>query len=161
MHCEEKIESHQWLCRSCVDQIEFIEAVDGNKSSTLQPLGSALAFPRAAKGPLAEEVAKTMAAYMVIQFQRLKWPLPDYILPSPREPFNLLLSRQLSIFLEIPVIQALKLPSFFSPPGYQWKGTPYVSDQNLLIVDMLMPNLDDFEILKEAAIKNSFYLSFI
>ncbi len=161
MHCEEKIESHKWLCSSCVGQIEFVEAVDGNKSSTLQSLGSARAFQRASKGHLAEEVAKTMAAYMIIQFQRLKWPLPDYILPSPRDPVNLLLAKHLSTFLEIPMIQALKQPGFFSPPGYKWKGTSYLSDQNLLIVDILMPNLDDFAILKEAAIKEGFYLSFM
>ncbi|MES2199581.1 MAG: double zinc ribbon domain-containing protein [Chlamydiota bacterium] len=160
IHCDEKIESRKFLCSSCADQLEFIDATGVRKSATLEPLGSALSFRQAAKGPLAEEVAKTISAYMVIQWQRLKWPLPDIIIPSPKDPFNLLLSKHLSIFLGVSTLQALKFSGFFSP-RYQWKATPYLSDQRLLVIDILMPDLKELAILEEACPKEIFYLSLL
>ena len=161
IHCNEKIESHKWLCSFCAGQIEFAQATSVNKSSTLLSLGSSLSFLKAAKGPLAEEVAKAMAAFMVMQLERLSWPLPDTICPSPRDPFNILLSKHLSIFLNVTMIQALKLPGLFSPPGYKWRGTPYLSDQRLLIVDTIILDPKEFSILEEAGIMDSLYLSFV
>ena len=161
IHCNEKIESHKWLCFFCAGQIEFAKSVNSNKSATLLSLGSASSFLKAAKGPFAEEVAKAMAAFMVMQVERLGWPLPDAICPSPRDPFNLLLSKHLSIFLNIPRVQALKLPGLFSPPGYKWKKTPYLSDQKLLIVDTIALDPEEFSILKEAGVMDVFYLSFV
>lgn len=160
-HCQEKIESHKWLCALCGEQIELTDPVEGIRSSTVQALGSALSFLKEAKGPLAEEVAKTMAALMVFQLQRLKWSLPDSICPSPRDPFNLLLAKHLSIFLQVPTIRALKSSHFFSPLGYKWRGTPYLSDQKLLIVDILTPNLEELALLEEVCPKEIFYLGFL
>ncbi len=161
IHCNERVESDQWICLFCKDLIEFAEPTNSHKSATLQSLGSAGSFLKAVQTPLADKVAKAIAAFMVMQLQRLNWPLPDRICPSPKDPFNLLIAKHLSFFLSIPATTVLKLPGFFSLPGYQWRRTPCLSDQRLLVVDMVLPDLEEFDILKEADPKEIFYLSFV
>jgi hypothetical protein len=161
IHCEEKVASHRWLCPFCAEQIEFVEAVATRNSATLKPLGSSLSFQKVLTAPCFDEVAKTMAAFMVIQLSKLSWPPLDCICPSPRDPFNLILAKHLSLFLKVPVIQALKLPSMFISSGYRWRGRPCLSDMKVLVVDTVPIREGDFAILEEAAIKGSYYLSFI
>lgn len=131
---------------------------------SMEKIGPAISLVNGAKGPLAEEIAKSIAAFMAITLSRKDWVMPDCIVPSPRSlPFSMLLAESLSRFLEIPVLDALRPSSFFyEQKDFRWNHSYAVSDKIVLVVDTrLDPFEEGFQILEEAAIKEAFFLSFI
>ncbi len=145
--------------------MEFVPQQDSGllEATALEPEGPSLSLVKARNGPYTEEIAKTMAAFMVVALGRLNWPHPDCIIPSPRDlEFNLLLAHFLSDFLKVPVIEALQGPSFFYPEeGFRWKGSPCLVNQKVLLVDTQLNDLrDPFAFLDEAGIEERYLLCF-
>lgn len=165
IHCEDEVESRKLLCSFCSSLIEQASLEDpfSLSSSALEPEGPCLSLIRAKDGSYSEEIAKTMAAFMVVALGRLDWPIPDCIIPSPRDmKFNLLLARFLSDFIQVPVVEALKVPAAFQrEEGFLWKRSLCLSDQNVLIIDTQRDiSKDPFVILDEAGIAERYFLSF-
>ena len=158
LHCGEKILSNRCLCSLCLNQLEFLERLEERKNTTFSSLGPAASLAYSIKGQASSAIAKSMAAFMVIQFEKLGWDLPDYICPSPEEKSDL--AKEFASFLDIPMLEPLRLKGFFLDE-YCWKKTPYLSDKRLLIVGIKLPSVEKFSLLEEAGIKESFFLSFI
>ena len=120
--------------------------------------GPAAAFVHRLKYGHSPYLAKSAAAFMLMQFLRLDWPLPDLIVPVPqsrlrafRRGYNqsLLLAQHLGKLLERPVADVLKRHSGgFSQSGltkeqrlalsatcFSWKKNQVISDKIILLVD--------------------------
>ncbi len=157
------------LCSYCSAQLEFLEdmplavAPFTSIAVSMGHLGPSSSFIIGVHGPYSIKIAEAMSAFMSVTLSRQDWPMPDVIVPSPRDMvFNRHLSSCLSLFLEIPVIEALKPPSsFYRGEEFRWSLSSSLSGQTVLIVDSLYdPKEDRFQILEEAAIKESFFLGF-
>jgi len=96
---------------------------------------------------------------MVVQMNLLGWPVPDVIVPLPREPFNFLLAKYLSLFLSVPAIKALKRKGFFRPEEFAWNGFVSLSDKKVLSVDLFFS--DAFRILEESAAEEIYFISLL
>ena len=165
LHCEEEVKSRQLLCLFCSSLLEpaSFQETGSLNSSSMEPEGPCLSILKAINGPYSEEIAKTMAAFMVVALNRLGWAFPDVIIPSPRDvKFNRLLAKCLSDFLHVPVIEALKMPMFFHlDEEFRWKGSFCLSSQRVLVIDSKMDFLaDPYSILDEAGPAERRFLSF-
>lgn len=103
-------------------------------------------------------LARSLAAYLVIQLDILKWPLPDLIVPIPQalmhflsRGFNqsLLIAKELGQLLEIPVEDLLRRKSgSFSQTelsaaerskvtreAFDWKRKSAIAGKRILIID--------------------------
>jgi predicted amidophosphoribosyltransferase len=128
---------------------------------------AASAFER--RGPAADLVchfrnhaspglAKTMAAFMVVQWDHLQWPLPDLIIPVAQSlvhrlvrghSTSLMLSIEIGALLQRPVKQLLRRRiADYSQEGlsleqrrllnkgaFTWKKREYLSGKTLLLID--------------------------
>ncbi len=113
------------------------------------------------KGGNAPYLAKTAAAWLTLQFERLGWPHPDAIVPVPApwlksvwrgKDHAAFIAQELSGFLKVPLIQPLWRKSGDIPQGkrnqeqrllltaesFQLKRTAKLADKTLLIVDDVM-----------------------
>ncbi len=159
LHCDLKIESQKKLCSVCMDLMEFSSTASSYESATFQAVGPALCLVKAAKGPFAEETAKSLAAFMALQQQKLGWPFPDYVCPSPTDPFHKLLAFHLSSFLSVPYLRVLRPSKIFCE--YRLRKTPCLSDKILLIVSLYKEDPEEFFVLHEADPGQIFFLSVI
>jgi len=106
IHCEEEVvDSPQLLCSHCKELIERfpLDQCEPYKAVALEKGGIAESLLKEVKGALSQEVISTMAALMAVQIIELKWPLPDLIVPSSKDPINLLLAKELSTIFEVAI----------------------------------------------------------
>jgi hypothetical protein len=110
------------------------------------------------KGPVVRE---SMAALMIVQFYRLGWPIPDYILPLPsRNSLHDSLAEILAKHLQVPVSRALKR-SFLG--ACQWRKRCDFSNKRLLVVaanGSYQTAKMDLWVLQESAPCQIYFLSF-
>ncbi len=167
--CEAEVEGGLLLCAYCSAQLEFLEespfavAPFTSIAVSMGQVGPSSSFIRGVHGPYSIRIAEAMSAFMAVTLSRQDWPMPDVIIPSPRDlVFNRHLASSLSLFLEIPVIEALKPPSsFYRGEEFRWNLSHSLSGQTVLVADYLYDSTDDrFQILEEAAIQESFFLGF-
>ncbi len=113
------------------------------------------------KGGHAPYLAKTAAAWLVLQLERLGWPLPDGIIPVPApwlksvwsgKDHAAFIAKELSGFLNVPLIQPVRRKSGEIPQGkrnqqqrllltaesFRLKHAAKLTDKTLLIVDDVM-----------------------
>jgi competence protein ComFC len=165
LHCREGTEG-QVLCRSCLTLLDLLPhvAAEGKKK---HPMELASTFER--RGPAADLVrdfrnygshglAKTMAAFMVVQWDHLQWPLPDLIVPVAQSlvhrlvrghSTSLMLSEEMGVLLNKPVKQLLRRRiADFSQEGlsveqrrllnkgaFSWKKREDISGKTVLLID--------------------------
>ncbi len=156
MHCQEiEIESSQLFCISCKEWIQRfpLDECLPFKAVAVEREGIALSLLRASKESSYPEVISTMAALMAFQIIDLKWPLPEIIIASPKEPVNILLALELSRFFKAPVKNCLK-------SELEWKRPEICSDQIVFLVDLILPFSSSWEILEEAAPLQIFQIGF-
>lgn len=138
LHCHVSIEEHRWLCVSCSELIDILAPegrcftcfqVKGERHSCNQ--GSPFYLQAAVcdyAGPAATLVKKmkyggmpflanSIAAFLVVQWIKLGWETPDYIMPAPiskmrryERGYNqaALLAEAMSSHLKIPVLDILR-----------------------------------------------------
>ena len=186
VHCQDptaKLKTK--LCTTCLEQMSLLE-IEGRcprcfnekesgactrcrqKSSPFRRMIAAFEYA----GPAAslvqqlkfggrQELAKDLAAWMVIQFLKLEVPLPDLIVPVP-QPLartftrgysqSLLLAKEIGLLLDRPVGDLLKKKSGDFPQtgllreqrenlaagAISWKSHCSISDKVVLLVDDVM-----------------------
>lgn len=162
MHCKEKVQVNEWLCNICTGYLTFIDKVSLPYLTTLEAEGPALALIQATQSPTAERIAKSMAALMVIQMERLRIALPDVIAIFPRQAdvFNPLLANSLGQFLSIPVLNPLRAPSYLFP-RYRWKDSIPLSDKKVFFISLYKPDPEEIWIVEEAAPQECTFFSFV
>lgn len=120
--------------------------------------GPAASLIRGLKFASREELAKDMAAWMVVQLLELRVPLPDLIVPVPQPLWRTwmrgynqsdVLAKEVGVLLERPVLRLLKRKSGDFPQSelsrvqreqltssaYVWKRRCIISDKIVLVVD--------------------------
>ncbi len=147
LHCDEKIESHKNpLCPACLKELILLDPLgkclhcfthlEDNKplcdncfqnpapykraASVFDYQGPASSLIKALKYQSRTDYAKDVAAFMVMQLENLKWPLPDIIIPVPQTTlrkiergFNqsALIANHLAQMLNIETLEVLKRKS--------------------------------------------------
>lgn len=144
IHCqEEAVDSHQLLCLYCKELIERfpLDQCEPYKAVAVEKEGVSQSLLKEVKGSLSQEVISTMAALMAFQVIELKWPLPDQIVPSSKDPIDVLLAKELSKMFGVPL----------------QKRYYNCSDQTVLAVGLM---LDPLEEIEEAAPLQVFQIGF-
>ena len=154
VHCRE-IETSQLFCSSCKEFIQRfpVDECEPHKAVAVEKEGVALSLLRESRGALSQEVLSTMAAFMVIQMIDLKWPMANLIIPSPKDPINILLAKELSQVFQVPIKNCLKTET-------EWKRPGVFSDQIILVVSLTLSFSSSLEILEEAAPLEVFQIGF-
>jgi len=156
LHCKEiEIEARDLFCSSCKEWIQRFPLTECPpfKAVALEKEGIALSLLKEVKGPCQAEIISTMASLMAFQIIDLKWPFPDLIIPSPKDPINLLLAKELSHFFQAPTKQLLKTQN-------TWKKQVMCSDKNILVVELILPFTTTWGVLEEAAPKQIYEIGF-
>lgn len=186
VHCQDLTSALKTkLCPTCLEQMSLLE-VEGRcrrcfaetengacqkcrkrgspfrrMAAAFEYTGPAAALVQQLKFGRRQELAKDLAAWMVVQFMRLEVPLPDIIVPVP-QPLartltrgfsqSLLLARELGTLLDRPVMDLLKKKSGDFPQtgltraqreslaadAISWKSHCSISDKIVLLVDDVM-----------------------
>lgn len=137
------------LCSFCMELIERVplENCEPYKAAALEKEGVARSLLKESKGALFQEVITTMASFMALQMIDLKWPLPDLILSSPKDPINEALAKELSKFFDIPFRKTSNMGM--------------CSDKILLVVDTVLSQESEIEIFEELAPSKIFQMGFV
>ncbi len=113
VHCFSLLEEKKMLCENCAQQKAPYKRV----ASVFEYLSPAGSLVKALKYQSRVDFAKTLAAFMVIQFEQLGWPRPELIVPAPQtwlrsleRGFNQskLIAEHMSEMLEIEMQDVLK-----------------------------------------------------
>jgi ComF family protein len=187
LHCQEFFDPPQLLCFSCVNLLELID--DHDRCSTcftadyeknghcadckhsprlfyrmaaaFDYIGPAASLIRKLKYGNQPYLAAGVAAFLVTQFDRLNWPMPDALVPVPlslnhwiQRGYNqsLLIANQMANFLNIPVWNVLERKNGdYSQAGlslaqrrklggktFKLKQGYSLQDKTLLVVDDVM-----------------------
>lgn len=124
LHCKEGTEG-QVLCQSCLSLLDLLPHVAAEEkkkhamdvASTFERCGPAADLVRAFRNYGCPSLAKTLAAFMVVQWDHLQWPLPDLIVPVAQSfvhrlvrghSTSLMLSEEIGALLSRPVKQLLR-----------------------------------------------------
>ena len=165
LHCREGTEG-QVLCRSCLTLLDLLPqaAVEEKKkhameaASTFERRGPAADLVRHFRNHGGHGLAKTMAAFMVVQWDHLQWPLPDLIVPVAQSlvhrlvrgrSTSLMLSEEIGVLLNRPVKQLLRRRiADYSQEGlsleqrrllnkraFSWKKRDDLSGKTILLID--------------------------
>lgn len=169
LHCKEGTEG-QILCVGCLTLLDFLPPSHfDQRAHKIHKIETASAFER--RGPATDMVrdfrshggrglAKTMAAFMVVQWGHLHWPLPDLIVPVAQSlvhclvrgfSTSLLLSEEVGALLNRPVKRLLKRRiADFSQEGlsveqrrllnkgaFSWRKREDISGKTVFLVDDL------------------------
>jgi hypothetical protein len=128
--------------------------------STLEAEGPALSLLGSIKGSTAERMAKSMAALMVIQMDKIGLKMPDIIavFPGQHDDFNVHLANSLGELLSVKVIEPIKAPSFLCP-RYRWKGFYPLSNQRVFFIGLEKPKETECNMIDEAAPKEWIFFS--
>ncbi len=132
IHCqEEAVGSHQLLCLYCKELIERfpLDQCEPYKAASVEKEGVILSLLKEVKGAFSQEVISSMSALMAVQIIELKWPLPDLIVPSSKDPINILLAKELSKIFGVAV----------------QKKQYNCSDQTVLAVGLMLDPLEEIE----------------
>lgn len=181
LHCAEKTnEGHLLFCKGCVGFFELIdphsrcpycftenegrhpcqECVQKRRwqvkmASALDYLGAVSSLVKQLKYGRMPYLAKTCSDFLVAQFFRLEWPMPDLIVPVPgRYLFHGInhayrLGQCLAKILNVPYSSILKRKAgdlsqarlskeqreSLSPASFYLKKTAHLADQCILLVD--------------------------
>lgn len=145
LHCQEtEVVFRQLLCSCCSELIEKVplDECDSHKAAAVSREGAAGSLVRGLNGYARQEILKTMASCMILQFLSLKWPIPDAVIPFPESPLNKLLAKEFSSLF------CLK------------KRRRPLSDQIILVIDLEMKAATPWHSLEEKAPKEVFWLGF-
>ncbi len=106
-------EDHSLPCQECLHHLSFIDKI----GAVFDYHGPAATLVKHLKYANQPDLARGMAAFLIIQFHRLQWPLPDAIIPVPLSFMHwlgrgynqsALLAKEISQILHLPVWHALK-----------------------------------------------------
>jgi hypothetical protein len=155
LHCQEEEVGQTFLF--CVDCRELIELFSIDhclpyKAVAVEKEGAVLSLLRERNGSLQKEIISTMAAFMVFQMLKLKWPLPDRILSSPLDPINRMLSKIISSWFDIPFSDWIRSENVWTPK--------ICSDELLLVVDCFLSFSTSWDLLQEGAPSQVFIIGF-
>jgi hypothetical protein len=96
------VEKERLLCPLCS---EMLELASGDEPFCLEELCPARSLVQGMQGPMHDEVALSLAAFMVARIECLGWPIPDYILAMTKDFASACrLAKALGGFLDRPVI---------------------------------------------------------
>jgi len=213
LHCGDKTaHSTKLLCASCVSLLHFLEkrgrcpycftrlensskceaCRKGGRSlqlmaATFEHIGPAACLVHAFKYAGRGDLAPDLAAWMVAQLVRLKWPFPDLVVPVPQSlshflsrGYNqsLLLAEEIGRFIERPIKDVLQRKSGgfsqsalnktqrekLSQELFAWKCPYDVSDKTLLLIDDVLTTGRTLrccaEVLREGFPKKVYCLTF-
>jgi ComF family protein len=158
-HCEEAAVFPHPLCDSCVKLLDVLPP--SSPLATFEGQGPAWTLIKALKSGKAPRLAQGLAGYMVLQYLKNNFPLPDLIVPVPQSlpralkvGYNpsLLLAQHLGKALDRPVVQLLKRKRQLvcqmrvdrehryrlSAENFQWKKRISFAEKTLLLVDDVM-----------------------
>lgn len=183
LHCQE-LTDRTLLCRACSELLQILP-LEGRCAYCFVPsesvcdkcrqripsfkkaaavfdhLGPAAALIHALKYNNRPDLAKDFAAFMIVQFTRLNWPIPDLIVPVPQSLSHYvmrgynqstLIANEFAKLLECPCLDLLKRHSgTFSQMGqnrdqreslsednFSWKKSHLISDKTILLIDDVM-----------------------
>jgi competence protein ComFC len=146
-----------YVCHKCREQVSPFKRV----AATFDYQGPSASLIQLLKFSNAPYLAKHLAAFMVVQWTRLSWPLPDFIVPVPlslmhffKRGYNQskLLAEEMGQLMGRPVLDVLKRSSeSFSQMGqdrqqreqlsrecFSWKKYQPLEGKVLLLVDDVM-----------------------
>ncbi len=174
IHCDESLDRDDSLfCKSCLELLSLIVpeercpycfSVDFNAETEkccqwclehpplFERMGAAFDYEGVAASLIKQMkyggqpfLAKGAAAYLVAQFVRLDWPMPDCIVPMPMAPLrrlergynqSLLLAESVGAFLNRPVLDVLKKRSGeFSQAGLNYQQRLQLSKESFSVKD--------------------------
>lgn len=196
LNCQQmSIENRRALCPTCSEQMTLLDT-DGRclkcfvessskicqncrkSPSTFKRIAACFAQEDPANALLREfssrktfSMAKDIAALMMLQFCKLDWPMPDFLIPLPISFLqlvqcgyqkNLLLAREMAKFIEKPVLDILRIDLLGD--SIRIKKKVEVSDQTILIVFDQINRLEEIhkssELLLQGAPKAIYALGF-
>lgn len=171
LHCQEEVEADQFLCQSCLTQLQALDPHEhcpicfdyienGRRicpnclknpsflfrfGSVFEHSGPAITLLQKVQEGQLPDLVQGLAAFMLVQFQKLEWPLPDCIVPIPltlekrfglKENVGFKLAQQLGAFLDRPVCSFLK----YSLLDFKWKlkADSDLQDKVVLLIDDLL-----------------------
>ncbi len=161
LQCKEETED-QLLCSGCLTLLDFLPSKEKahhlETMSVFERRGPASDLIKHFRNRYCPGLAKSLAALMVVQWDHLKWPLPDLIVPVPQSlahrflrGYNpsLLLGREIGGLLSRPVKQLLvRRLGDFSQEGlaieqrrlmnkraFKWKKLDDLSGKTILLID--------------------------
>jgi competence protein ComFC len=183
IHCGEQLTVKKYFCQSCLEQLEFLDPLPRCSGCFQEKklykqqceecqkadrsYHSAAAFEY--RGPIqtlihrykfggSSFLSKTAAAFMFIQWTRLGWPLPDYVIPVPQSwvktmerGFNpmALLAQELSLLMGVKAARKLKrcagdfsqsaldqkLRLSFGGSSLRLRQNPLITGKRVLLID--------------------------
>lgn len=155
IHCEQEVvECDLLFCRSCQEWIELFpeQHCFPCKAVAVEKEGIVMSLIRESNGSMQQEALNTMVALMVLQIDKLQWPLPDRILYSPEDVRNKMLARILASWFDIPCHDWIKSHERWNPGN--------CSDQILLVVDAFLSFSTSWDLLQEGAPSQVFTIGF-
>ncbi|NGX44775.1 MAG: hypothetical protein K1060chlam3_00950 [Candidatus Anoxychlamydiales bacterium] len=108
LHCSSKLEKNYfYFCKTCLNDFSYLE-VRNNISTyaVFENMGSIKTLLKELKTQKILSVTKIVAAFIVVQHFRLKWPLPDVIYPISNlfiKDHQYYLSKEVSSFFKRPL----------------------------------------------------------
>ncbi len=81
LHC--KCPTKQLVCETCSLFFEFLPNTGKNRSACFLDIEAVSTFVQQLRRQDANRLRKAAAAFLVIQFARLKWPMPDLVTSVP------------------------------------------------------------------------------
>lgn len=152
--CFSAVEQENTLCKECRENPPVFKRL----AAAFDYMGPAATLLQNLKFHQQPGFAKSAAAYMVIQWERQNWPMPDLIVPTPQSFMHwltrgynqsALIAEEIGKLLDRPVANLLKRSSgAFSQSrlsqtqrkdlcshSFSWKTEKELSDQTILLID--------------------------
>ncbi|NGX28301.1 MAG: hypothetical protein K940chlam1_00476 [Candidatus Anoxychlamydiales bacterium] len=111
LHCSKKIEKNYfYFCKNCLMYFDYFKPNPSlNFSAVFENIGPILTFLKEMKNKNLFSIFKIVAAFLVVEHFKLKWDIPDVIVPMMEKKFlkNHIfdLSKEVAIFFKRPIVK--------------------------------------------------------
>ncbi|MBS0635242.1 MAG: ComF family protein [Verrucomicrobia bacterium] len=160
LHCKEELFETKELCQQCLNQLEWLDPTlfKGHLAACFEYEGALKSLLHAFKYNDRPYLAKSLAGFMLLQYARLGWDIPDLITYIPQSFLRAatrgynqseLLAVELGALLQIPVVGLLKRKSFtpsqtqlakddrkaLLQESFELRSTHDTKDKHILLID--------------------------
>ena len=154
LHC--KTQTKQLVCEVCSSFFEFLPPIERRRCACFRDLEGVSTFVRQLRRPEAQRLRRAAASFLVIQFERLKWPLPDIVTSVPSRKLwvpNVSedLARRFAKSLKLPYKKLAKrrfgdMPQELAPQFFLKKS---IEAKRILIIDDFMEREETLKALSK------------
>jgi len=175
LHCyEEASVKHPQLCSSCLKYLVPIDpqercpicfwpncsGCEGVKyhfdevASAFENYGPPLSLLRHVQSHKKSYMARLLASFILVQWEKLRWPIPDYIVPVPNNPiltsFSIKeITHYVGYMLHLPIRRLIRKNLIQENEPYKVTKRPSITDKTLLLIQDKMSHPRDLEYLSK------------